>query len=43
VLWTTDTTIVPGATAPTYQSWNTLTNAAVTLSYASFPLPSKLL
>ena len=28
VLWTTDTAIVPGATAPTYQSWNTLTNAA---------------
>ncbi|KNH47758.1 pilus assembly protein [Pseudomonas lini] len=36
VLWTTDTTIVPGATAPTYQSWNTLTNAAVTLAYSNF-------
>ncbi|WP_415771499.1 pilus assembly protein [Pseudomonas sp. LB3P38] len=36
VLWTTDTAIVPGATAPTYQSWNTQTNAAVTLAYASF-------
>ncbi|KAA0986797.1 pilus assembly protein [Pseudomonas sp. ANT_J28] len=36
VLWTTDTAIVPGATASTYQSWNTLTNAAVTLAYASF-------
>jgi len=36
VLWTTDTAIVPGATAPTYQSWNTLTNAPVTLAYASF-------
>lgn len=36
VLWTTDTTIVPGATAPTYQSWNTLTNAAVTLAYGNF-------
>lgn len=36
VLWTTDTAIVPGATPPTYQSWNTLTNAAVTLAYASF-------
>ncbi|MHC8341088.1 pilus assembly protein [Pseudomonas sp. HLT2-19-2] len=36
VLWTTDTAIVPGATAPTYQSWNTLTNAAVTLTYANF-------
>jgi type IV pilus assembly protein PilY1 len=36
VLWTTDTTIVPGATAPTYQSWNTLNNAAVTLTYSSF-------
>ncbi|WP_237885008.1 pilus assembly protein [Pseudomonas sp. PGPR40] len=36
VLWTTDTTIVPGATAPTYQSWNTETNAAVTLAYGNF-------
>ncbi|WP_339526279.1 pilus assembly protein [Pseudomonas sp. EL_65y_Pfl2_R96] len=36
VLWTTDTTIVPGATAPTYQSWNTQTNAAVTLAYSNF-------
>jgi len=35
-LWTTDTTIVPGATAPTYQSWNTLTNAVVTLAYSNF-------
>ncbi|MCF5701886.1 pilus assembly protein, partial [Pseudomonas syringae] len=35
-LWTTDTTIVPGATAPTYQSWNTTSNAAVTLAYANF-------
>jgi type IV pilus assembly protein PilY1 len=36
VLWTTDTAIVPGATAPTYQSWNTLTNAVVTLAYSNF-------
>ncbi|WP_433784109.1 pilus assembly protein [Pseudomonas frederiksbergensis] len=36
VLWTTDTTIVPGATAPTYQSWNTQTNAAVSLAYSNF-------
>ena len=36
VLWTTDTTIVPGATAPTYQSWNTVTNAAVSLAYGNF-------
>ena len=36
VLWTTDTTIVPGATAPTYQSWNTVTKAAVTLAYGNF-------
>ncbi|WP_166216481.1 pilus assembly protein [Pseudomonas atagonensis] len=36
VLWTTDTTIVPGATVPTYQSWNTLNNAVVTLAYANF-------
>ncbi|WP_423204326.1 PilC/PilY family type IV pilus protein [Pseudomonas kribbensis] len=36
VLWTTDTAIVPGATAPTYQSWNTLSNTAVTLAYGNF-------
>ncbi|VVQ13485.1 Type IV pilus biogenesis factor PilY1 [Pseudomonas fluorescens] len=36
VLWTTDTAIVPGATAPTYQSWNSQTNTAVTLAYANF-------
>jgi len=36
VLWTTDTAIVPGATAPTYQSWNSLNNAAVTLAYGNF-------
>ncbi|QTD32608.1 pilus assembly protein [Pseudomonas fluorescens] len=36
VLWTTDTAIVPGATAPTYQSWNSLNNAAVTLTYGNF-------
>ena len=36
VLWTTDTAIVPSATAPTYQSWNTSTNAAVTLAYGNF-------
>ena len=35
-LWTTDTTIVPGATAPTYQSWNTTSSAAVTLAYGNF-------
>ncbi|MBX8625072.1 pilus assembly protein [Pseudomonas glycinae] len=37
VLWSTDTAIVPGATAPTYQSWNTLNNAAVTLAYGNLP------
>ncbi|WP_236190038.1 pilus assembly protein [Pseudomonas pharyngis] len=36
VLWTTDTAIVPGATAPTYQSWNSLNNAVVTLAYGNF-------
>ncbi|MFJ4546448.1 pilus assembly protein [Pseudomonas sp. NPDC088885] len=35
-LWTTDTTIVPGTTTPTYQSWNTASNAAVTLAYGNF-------
>ncbi|WP_341521303.1 PilC/PilY family type IV pilus protein [Pseudomonas sp. G.S.17] len=33
--WSTDDTIVPGATA-TYQSWNTATNVAVALSYPNF-------
>ncbi|HEF4762288.1 TPA: pilus assembly protein [Pseudomonas putida] len=36
VLWTTDTAIVPGATATTYQSWNSQTNTAVALAYANF-------
>ncbi|EUB85867.1 pilus assembly protein [Pseudomonas sp. GM30] len=40
-LWTTDTTIVPGATAPTYQSWNTSSNAAVTLAYGNFSAPQQ--
>ncbi|WP_130907842.1 PilC/PilY family type IV pilus protein [Pseudomonas sp. Sample_16] len=35
VQWTTDTAIVPGATAPTYQSWNSQTNTVVTLAYAN--------
>jgi type IV pilus assembly protein PilY1 len=34
--WTTDTTIVPAATAASFQSWNTLSNAAVTLAYGNF-------
>jgi len=36
VLWTSDTAIVPGATAATYQSWNNQTNTAVTLAYTNF-------
>ncbi|MDR9862663.1 pilus assembly protein [Pseudomonas baetica] len=35
-LWNTDTTVVPGATAPIYQSWNTSSNAAVALAYGNF-------
>ncbi len=35
-LWTTDTAIVPGATTPIYQSWNTTNNAPVTLAYNTF-------
>jgi type IV pilus assembly protein PilY1 len=35
VLWSTDTAIVPGATAPSYQSWNSQTNGAVTLAFAN--------
>ncbi|PWE43978.1 pilus assembly protein [Pseudomonas prosekii] len=36
VQWNTDNVIVPGAAAPTYQSWNTLNNAPVTLAYGNF-------
>jgi type IV pilus assembly protein PilY1 len=36
VLWNTDTAIVPSATAPTFQSWNTASNAAITLAYSNF-------
>nr|WP_180204556.1 PilC/PilY family type IV pilus protein [Pseudomonas sp. SbOxS1]NYU04534.1 pilus assembly protein PilY [Pseudomonas sp. SbOxS1] len=36
VLWSTDTAIVPGAKAPTYQSWNNQTHSAVTLAFANF-------
>ncbi|WP_433737189.1 pilus assembly protein [Pseudomonas putida] len=36
VLWTTDSVIVPGATTPTYQSWNNQINAPVALAYANF-------
>ncbi|UZE22947.1 pilus assembly protein [Pseudomonas sp. B21-056] len=38
VQWSTDTAIVPGATAPLYQSWNTTTNTPVTLSYGNFSM-----
>ncbi|NVZ25720.1 pilus assembly protein [Pseudomonas gingeri] len=35
--WTSDTTISPSGTAtPTFQSWNTLTSAAITLAYGNF-------
>ncbi|MHC8385421.1 pilus assembly protein [Pseudomonas sp. LB3P14] len=42
VLWTTDTAIVPGATAPTYQSWNTLTKVAVTLTHDQFSIDQQI-
>ncbi|MBN3967136.1 pilus assembly protein [Pseudomonas gregormendelii] len=35
-LWSTDTTIVPGATAPIYQSWQSESNTAITLAYDNF-------
>ncbi|MBD9443450.1 pilus assembly protein [Pseudomonas sp. PDM04] len=43
VLWTTDTAIVPGATAPIYQSWNNATTppSAITLAYANFSTAQK--
>lgn len=34
--WSTDTTIVPAATAPTFQSWNTASNAPIALAFGSF-------
>ncbi|WP_426158959.1 pilus assembly protein [Pseudomonas sp. TSRC2-2] len=34
--WSTDTTIVPSATAPTFQSWNTLSNTPIALAFGSF-------
>ncbi|MBZ9783163.1 pilus assembly protein [Pseudomonas sp. REP124] len=41
VQWTTDTAIIPSATAPTYQSWNTQTNAPVTLAFGNFSTPQQ--
>lgn len=34
-IWSTDDQIIPGIT-PTYESWNTLTNSVIALTYASF-------
>jgi type IV pilus assembly protein PilY1 len=34
--WSTDTTIVPSATAPTFQSWNTLSNTPIALALLNF-------
>ena len=34
--WSTDTTIVPSATAATFQSWNTLSNTPIALAFGSF-------
>ena len=34
--WSTDTTIVPSATAPTFQSWNTVSNAPISLAFGNF-------
>lgn len=34
--WSTDTTIVPSVTAPTYQSWNTVSNAPISLAFGNF-------
>ncbi|NWB84489.1 pilus assembly protein [Pseudomonas gingeri] len=36
VNWTTDSTILPGATPPLYQSWNTTSNAAISLAFTGF-------
>lgn len=39
--WSTDTRIVPGITS-TYESWNTLTNSVIPLSFPNFSLPQQL-
>ncbi|MFP3852278.1 pilus assembly protein [Pseudomonas sp. W5-01] len=39
-IWSTDKQIVPGITA-TYESWNSLTNAVIPLSFPSFSLPQQ--
>jgi type IV pilus assembly protein PilY1 len=36
VKWSTDTTMAVGTSTPSYQSWNTLTGAAITLAAANF-------
>jgi len=41
VQWTTDTAIVPAATAPTFQSWHTTDNKAITLAYNNFSTTQK--
>jgi type IV pilus assembly protein PilY1 len=41
VVWTTDTPIVSGATAPVFESWNTATPAKITLDYANFATDQK--
>jgi len=38
VQWTTDTTIVHSATAPTFQSWNTVSNVPIALAFGNFSL-----
>lgn len=35
-VWTTDTTMAAGTTGGTFESWNTTTNAAITLGYSQF-------
>lgn len=40
-IWSTDKQIVPGIT-PTYESWNSLTNAVIPLSFLNFSLPQQL-
>lgn len=40
-IWSTDKQIVPGI-APTYESWNSLTNAVIPLAFPNFSLPQQL-
>lgn len=40
--WSTDNTILPSSPAPTFQSFNNLSNSIITLAFSNFSLPQQL-